>query len=205
MNFLHSTSQKFTEIPRFYIFWNDIIYLDLLRNLLCLRHKVQRVPQCMSPRRNWVLPPPPLPQASVPLTPEAKGGGHTCLPVRGWGSPNSDDWRKSLALCLLCGLRNLLYTSEFCTGTVYLSRCSLLCTMCTGEGHELVLVHADQRLREQDLISFHHSEGNPAGDQLVRYLLYFFAAVLWIRIQIGSGFMGSIRIRIQEGKNGPEK
>jgi hypothetical protein len=22
--------------------------------------------------------------------------------VRGWGSPNSDDWRKSLALCLLC-------------------------------------------------------------------------------------------------------
>jgi hypothetical protein len=21
----------------------------------------------------------------------------------GWGSPNSDDWRKSLALCLLCG------------------------------------------------------------------------------------------------------
>ncbi len=120
MNFLHSTSQKFTEIPRFYIFWNDIIYLDLLRNLLCLRHKVQRVqrvPQCMFPRRNWVLPPPPLPQASVPLTPEAKGGGHTCLRVRGWGSPNSDDWRKSLALCRLCGLRNLLYSSEFCTGT----------------------------------------------------------------------------------------
>ncbi len=29
------------------------------------------------------------------------GGGHTCLRVRGWGSPNSDDWRKGLALCLL--------------------------------------------------------------------------------------------------------
>ncbi len=27
-------------------------------------------------------------------------GGHTCLRVRGWGSPNY--WRKSLALCLLC-------------------------------------------------------------------------------------------------------
>jgi hypothetical protein len=26
--------------------------------------------------------------------------GHTRLWVRGWGSPNSDDWRKSLALCL---------------------------------------------------------------------------------------------------------
>jgi hypothetical protein len=31
-------------------------------------------------------------------------GGHTRLRVRGWGSTNSDDWRKSLALCLLCGL-----------------------------------------------------------------------------------------------------
>jgi hypothetical protein len=28
------------------------------------------------------------------------GGGHTCLRVRGWGNPNSDDWRNSLALCL---------------------------------------------------------------------------------------------------------
>ncbi len=26
--------------------------------------------------------------------------------MRGWGNPNSDDWRKSLALCLLCGHRN---------------------------------------------------------------------------------------------------
>ncbi len=31
------------------------------------------------------------------------GRGHTRLRVRGWGSPNFDDWRKSLALCLLCG------------------------------------------------------------------------------------------------------
>ncbi len=29
---------------------------------------------------------------------------HTRLRMRGWGSPNSDDWRKSLALCLLCGV-----------------------------------------------------------------------------------------------------
>jgi hypothetical protein len=45
--------------------------------------------------------PTPLSPASVPLPPEP-GGGHTRLRVRGWGSPNSDDWRKSLALCLLC-------------------------------------------------------------------------------------------------------
>jgi hypothetical protein len=46
--------------------------------------------------------PPPLSLASVPLPPEPRGGGHTRLRVRGWGSPNSYDWRKSLALCLLC-------------------------------------------------------------------------------------------------------
>ncbi len=39
--------------------------------------------------------PPPLSPASVPLPPESKGGGHTRLRVRGWGSPNSDDWRKA--------------------------------------------------------------------------------------------------------------
>jgi hypothetical protein len=30
--------------------------------------------------------------------------GYTRLRVRGWGGPNSDDWRKSLVLCLLCVL-----------------------------------------------------------------------------------------------------
>ncbi len=28
---------------------------------------------------------------------------YTRLRVKGWRSPNSDDWRKGLALCLLCG------------------------------------------------------------------------------------------------------
>ncbi len=70
------------------------------------RHKyIPRAPQCLSPRWNWDTPPP-LPQARVypPFPPYQKGG--TRSPgVRGRGSPNSDDWRKSLALCLLCGLR----------------------------------------------------------------------------------------------------
>jgi hypothetical protein len=44
-----------------------------------------------------------LSPASVPPPPKSRGrGGHTRLRVRGWGSPNSDDWRKSSALCLLC-------------------------------------------------------------------------------------------------------
>ncbi len=43
--------------------------------------------------------PTPLLPASVPLRPEP--AGQTRLRVRAWGSPNPDDWRKSLALCLL--------------------------------------------------------------------------------------------------------
>jgi hypothetical protein len=42
-------------------------------------------------------------QQVCPSPPESGGGGHTRRGVRGWGSPNSDDWRKSLVLCLLCG------------------------------------------------------------------------------------------------------
>ncbi len=43
------------------------------------------------------------PSECAPPPPEPKGGGHTRLRVRGWGRPNSDDWRKSIALCLLGG------------------------------------------------------------------------------------------------------
>jgi hypothetical protein len=42
--------------------------------------------------------PTPLPQASVPFPPDKRvgggGTGHTCLRLKGWGSPNSNDWRK---------------------------------------------------------------------------------------------------------------
>jgi hypothetical protein len=51
----------------------------------------------------------PLWQANV--SPGTKGGGHTPLRLTGWGSPNSDDWRKSLALCRLCGMVEL-YTRD---------------------------------------------------------------------------------------------
>ncbi len=42
--------------------------------------------------------PTPLSPASEPL-PQNRGGGHTRLRVRGWGSPNSYDWKNSIALC----------------------------------------------------------------------------------------------------------
>jgi hypothetical protein len=41
--------------------------------------------------------------ASKCAPPPGTKGGHTRVRVRGWGSPNSNDWRKGLALCLLCG------------------------------------------------------------------------------------------------------
>ncbi len=64
---------------------------------------IYRVPQCtVCPLVGIGTLPPPLSPASVPLPPELKGGRHTRLRVRGWGSPNSEDWRKSLSLCLLC-------------------------------------------------------------------------------------------------------
>jgi len=57
---------------------------------------IHRVPRCMSPRRNWDSP--------TPLSRQR---------VRGWGSPNSDDWRKSLELCLLYGtyIKVIVHTS----------------------------------------------------------------------------------------------
>jgi hypothetical protein len=48
--------------------------------------------------------PHPLSRRRVCFPPEPKGRVHTCLRVRGWGSPNSDDWRESFVLCLLCAI-----------------------------------------------------------------------------------------------------
>ncbi len=57
--------------------------------------------------------PTPLSPANVPLSPEP-GGGHIRLRVRGCGSPDNDDWRKSLALCLLYPSYCQLSTSTLC-------------------------------------------------------------------------------------------
>ncbi len=63
----------------------------------------------MFPRRNWLnldSPNPSLANECAPPRNQRSGEGHTRLRVRGWESPNSDDWRKSLALCLpiLCAV-----------------------------------------------------------------------------------------------------
>jgi hypothetical protein len=60
--------------------------------LLSFGHKVYiyRVPQCMSPRRNWDSP---TPSRVCPSPRHQIWEGHPRLRVRGWGSPSSDDWR----------------------------------------------------------------------------------------------------------------
>ncbi len=89
---------------------------------------VPRVPQCLSPR--WNLdPPPPLPQASVPRPPlpEPKGAGrHTRLRVRGWRSPNSDDWRKKLSTPSTMGLMPIC-VNVFHHLSLYTRSCILIC------------------------------------------------------------------------------
>ncbi len=77
---------------------------------------------CRPPRASWPPPPHPLPRRRVCYyhhpNPGTKGGGGTHSPaIEGAGSPNSDDWRKSLALCLLCSTHDFL--SVFRTSPLY--------------------------------------------------------------------------------------
>ncbi len=48
-------------------------------------------------------------ECASPRVPKGGGGVHTRLRVRGWGSPNSDDWRENLVLCLLCEVQYIHY------------------------------------------------------------------------------------------------
>jgi hypothetical protein len=92
---------RLNNIPtcRAFSFQYSTVLLHELRKLfrpsgLSQSTYIPRLPQCMSTRRNWYSPTP-SPASECALHPKPKGGGHTRL----WGSPNSEDWRKSLALC----------------------------------------------------------------------------------------------------------
>ncbi len=69
----------------------------------------------------WIgTPPPPLPVSVFPPLNQRRGE-HTRLRVRGWGSLNSDYWRKSLALCLYFAGESLAALSTLgCRGHIYL-------------------------------------------------------------------------------------
>ncbi len=63
-----------------------------------------RVPQGISPRRSRDSLTPSPPSECAPPPPEPQGAGILACEWGGaWVSPDSNDWRKSLALCVLCG------------------------------------------------------------------------------------------------------
>ncbi len=54
--------------------------------------------------------------ASECVPPGIKEGCNTRLREgEGVGGPNSDDWRESLALCLLCGRPSVFFYSIYCS------------------------------------------------------------------------------------------
>jgi hypothetical protein len=84
--------------------WLRVRTASLMKSAVCRKVHLHKEYNSVCPLVGIGTLPTPLSPVSVPLPPETKGGGgtHTCLRVRGWGSPNSD-WRKGLVLCLLCG------------------------------------------------------------------------------------------------------
>jgi hypothetical protein len=89
----------------------------MLVDTKCIYRQVPR-PQCR-PIFGIGTPPPPLLQfVCIPPPLNQRRGEHTRLRVRWWGSLNSDDWRKSLALCIL--LVNLWLRSQHAAvGDIY--------------------------------------------------------------------------------------
>jgi hypothetical protein len=92
------------------LFWEVLLLLLQVAKRDCTAQStyVPRVPQCLSPRPNRE---PPLTPVSVSVAPHRnqKGGGHTRLQ---WGCHSSDDWRKNLALCLLCAVQYQVYCDD---------------------------------------------------------------------------------------------
>ncbi len=57
----------------------------------CKSHRVGRVLSFFSSRRNWDSPAPLAAGERAPPHPLVRGGGHTPLRLKGWGSSNSDE------------------------------------------------------------------------------------------------------------------
>ncbi len=69
--------------------------------VLCLEYGT-----IMSVPSSKLAPPPPLPPATVP--PAGTKGRATLACGWGGGGANSDDWRESLALCILCATHSIV-------------------------------------------------------------------------------------------------
>jgi hypothetical protein len=103
----------------------------------------------MSSRPNWDSPTPSSPASRVcPAPYGTKGGGHTRLRMRGLGSPNWIDWRKTLALCLLCasGCWPTLAGGTEVFGNPVLEGRRLRQFAVIGPGYQLLLVQKSHKL-----------------------------------------------------------
>ncbi len=76
------------------------VSLTLAPTKYCTYRLYPWVPQCLSHRPNWD--PPNTPYCKRECPPEPKGGGHTRLRVRGWGSQFGRLKKKTSTLCTLC-------------------------------------------------------------------------------------------------------
>ncbi len=71
--------------------YNSFAKLPLFFDLITII--IPRVPQCLSPRPNWVRPSP-ISRKQVARPPKPKGGGQHLPAGEGVDGPNSDDWRE---------------------------------------------------------------------------------------------------------------
>jgi hypothetical protein len=71
-----------------------LVHIYLEHQSICPLVGIGTAPSPLQNARECLLTP-------TPPTPNQRGGTLACS--EGMGSPNSDDWRKSLAQCLLCG------------------------------------------------------------------------------------------------------
>ncbi len=95
-----------------------------------------------------------VPSSALGLSQPQKGGGHTRL--RGWESPNSDDLRKGLALCLLCGgdasnnlsrMHDGVELSGYKKETITPSVWELNITVCTDKKeNKIFLIHKETQM-----------------------------------------------------------
>ncbi len=84
------------------------------RRWITLLYSIPRIPECLSLRPNWL--PPPRKRLFPPLEQYGGGGaspGKHSLGGEGAGGANSDVWRESLALCILCACNAVQYVKAY--------------------------------------------------------------------------------------------
>jgi hypothetical protein len=126
----------------YYMYKSAVAYIYVLafHRLCCWVWRCRRIDGVLGFFSSHPISPSPQPQASVPPPPQPKEGGFTLSGgrVRGWGSPNSDDWRKRLALCLFWAM----YKKKQKIRQPNESYCTLYSIQCTLTLRNHTMLHA---------------------------------------------------------------